>query len=120
MSAGERIIFVDRDGTLIREPADNQVDCLDKVELLPGVIAAMQRLRDRGYTFVMVSNQDGLGTDSFPEQDFRIVQDFVLRLFNSQGIRFRDVFICPHFASDGCACRCTADSRVRRSGLSHQ
>ena len=105
MSAGERIIFVDRDGTLIREPADNQVDRLDKVELLPGVIAAMQRLRDRGYAFVMVSNQDGLGTDSFPEQDFRIVQDFVLRLFNSQGIRFRDVFICPHFASDGCACR---------------
>ena len=105
MNNGNAIIFVDRDGTLIREPADQQVDRLDKVELLPGVIAGMQRLRDAGYEFVMVSNQDGRGTSSFPEDAFARVQDFVLSLFKSQGLEFREVFICPHFETDGCSCR---------------
>ena len=105
MNSGNAIVFVDRDGTLIREPADQQVDRLDKVELLPGVIASMQRLRDAGYEFVMVSNQDGRGTSSFPEEAFARVQDFVLSLFDSQGLPFRDVLICPHFESDGCSCR---------------
>ena len=105
MNNGNAIIFVDRDGTLIREPADQQVDRLDKVELLPGVIASMQRLRDAGYEFVMVSNQDGRGTSSFPEEAFARVQDFVLSLFDSQGLQFREVFICPHFATDECSCR---------------
>ena len=105
MNNGDAIIFVDRDGTLICEPADQQVDRLDKVKLLPGVIAGMQRLRDAGYNFVMVSNQDGRGTASFPEEAFATVQEFVLDLFDSQGIRFREVFICPHLETDGCSCR---------------
>ncbi len=105
MNNGNAIIFVDRDGTLIREPADQQVDRLDKVELLPGVIASMLRLRDAGYEFVMVSNQDGRGTSSFPEEAFARVQDFVLSLFDSQGLQFREVFICPHFETDECMCR---------------
>ncbi|MGI9309875.1 MAG: bifunctional histidinol-phosphatase/imidazoleglycerol-phosphate dehydratase HisB [Gammaproteobacteria bacterium] len=100
-----KIAFVDRDGTMIIEPEDKQVDRLDKVALLPGVISAMQRLRDAGFDFVMVSNQDGIGTDSFPEADFILVQDFVIELFASQGITFREIFICPHFAADECDCR---------------
>ena len=100
-----KIVFIDRDGTMIREPADNQVDRLDKIQLVPGVIAAMQRLRDAGFDFVMVSNQDGLGTDSFPETDFRLVQNFVLELFASQGLSFREILICPHLPDDGCNCR---------------
>ncbi len=105
MSTPLRIAFVDRDGTLIREPADKQVDRLDKIELVPGVIPALLRLRDAGYRFVMVSNQDGLGTDSFPEDDFRIPQEFTLDLFASQGIEFDEVFVCPHFQADNCECR---------------
>ncbi|MFQ5635963.1 MAG: histidinol-phosphatase, partial [Gammaproteobacteria bacterium] len=101
----EKIAFVDRDGTLIWEPLDEQVDRLDKVSLIPGVIPALLRLRDAGYQFVMITNQDGRGTDSFPEEDFRLCQDFVVELFNSQGIGFREVFVCPHFPEDGCACR---------------
>ncbi len=100
-----KIAFLDRDGTLILEPADEQVDRLDKVALVDGVMPALLRLRDAGYEFVMVSNQDGLGTPSFPEADFRLVQDFVLQLFASQGIGFREVFICPHRPSDNCECR---------------
>jgi imidazoleglycerol-phosphate dehydratase/histidinol-phosphatase len=105
MSAPLRIAFVDRDGTLIKEPADQQVDRLDKIELVPGVIAALLRLKDAGYRFVMISNQDGRGTDSFPENDFVGPQDFTVQLFASQGISFDEIFICPHFDRDGCACR---------------
>jgi imidazoleglycerol-phosphate dehydratase/histidinol-phosphatase len=99
------IAFLDRDGTLIWEPPDEQVDRLDKVELVPGVIPALLRLKEAGYEFVMVTNQDGLGTDSFPTADFQLVQDFVVGLFRSQGIHFRDVFICPHRPADACGCR---------------
>jgi imidazoleglycerol-phosphate dehydratase/histidinol-phosphatase len=81
MSATQRIAFVDRDGTMIKEPADQQVDSLAKIELVPGAIPAMLRLKDAGYRFVMVSNQDGRGTDSFPEDDFRVPQDFTVELF---------------------------------------
>jgi imidazoleglycerol-phosphate dehydratase/histidinol-phosphatase len=105
MAAAGKIAFLDRDGTLIIEPADEQVDRLDKIALVPGVIPALLRLRDSGYEFAMVTNQDGLGTASFPETDFRRVQDFVLELFRSQGIAFSHVFICPHRPTDRCACR---------------
>jgi imidazoleglycerol-phosphate dehydratase/histidinol-phosphatase len=99
------VLFVDRDGTLIEEPADNQVDRLDKVRLLPGVFAALSEFRRAGYRLVMVSNQDGLGTERYLQQHFDQVQAFVLRLFASQGIEFDQVFICPHFEHEQCACR---------------
>jgi imidazoleglycerol-phosphate dehydratase/histidinol-phosphatase len=105
MTRGRRIAFLDRDGTLIVEPPDEQVDRLDKIALVPGVIPALLRLRDAGFEFVMVTNQDGLGTDSFPEADYRAVQDFVLALFASQGIEFLDVLVCPHLPDAGCDCR---------------
>ena len=101
----DRILFIDRDGTLIAEPADFQVDSLSKVCFVEGVVPALLELRDNGYRFVMVSNQDGLGTDAFPEQQFSECQNHMLALFQSQGIVFDEIFICPHTASDGCECR---------------
>jgi imidazoleglycerol-phosphate dehydratase / histidinol-phosphatase len=102
---GERILFIDRDGTLIEEPADEQVDSLAKLKLMPGVISALLSLRDAGFRFVLVSNQEGLGTPSFPEASFREPQDYLRDLLASQGIRFDAEFFCPHRADDGCACR---------------
>lgn len=101
----ERVLFIDRDGTLIREPDDEQVDRLDKVELVDGVIPALLALKEHGFRFVIVSNQDGLGTDSFPAEHFELCQQHMLKLFSSQGIDFDDVFICPHRPGDGCDCR---------------
>ena len=101
----QNILFIDRDGTLIEEPHDNQVDDLAKIRLCPGVMPALQSLVKAGFTLVMVSNQDGLGSASFPQSDFQRCHDFILELFSSQGIRFSEVFICPHTSSDGCACR---------------
>jgi imidazoleglycerol-phosphate dehydratase/histidinol-phosphatase len=99
------ILFVDRDGTLVEEPDDERVDRLDKVRLLPGVFAALQRLQRAGYRLVMVSNQDGIGSEQFPRAHFEQVHQFVLQLFSSQGIEFDAVFICPHFAHEQCECR---------------
>ncbi len=98
MTQLRKILFLDRDGTLIEEPADFQVDALEKIRLLPGVIPALLRCRDAGYRMVMVSNQDGLGTDSFPTEHFERVQNFVIALFASQGIAFDAIHIDPHFA----------------------
>jgi imidazoleglycerol-phosphate dehydratase/histidinol-phosphatase len=100
-----KVLFIDRDGTLIEEPHDNQVDALHKIRLVKDVIPALLDLAAAGYRFVMVSNQDGLGTSSFPEEDFQICQDHVVALFESQGIRFDEVFVCPHFEADHCECR---------------
>ncbi len=95
-----RILFIDRDGTLIEEPADEQIDSLEKLALVEGVIPALLRLRDAGYEFVIVSNQDGLGTESYPEEDFRIPHEKMHQLFSSQGIHFAAEHIDPHFEHD--------------------
>ena len=98
MSRRRRILFLDRDGTLIEEPADEQVDRLDKLRLVPGVIPALLCLRDAGYEFVMVTNQDGLGTESFPRAQFEAPQALLLQILESQGIRFAAIHVDPHFA----------------------
>ncbi|MBT8131914.1 MAG: bifunctional histidinol-phosphatase/imidazoleglycerol-phosphate dehydratase HisB [Gammaproteobacteria bacterium] len=102
---GRAILFIDRDGTLIEEPADEQVDRLDKIRLLPDVIPALTTLRDAGYRFVMVSNQDGLGTEAFPTETFEGPQQFLANLFAGQGISFEATLICPHLPADQCDCR---------------
>ena len=101
----QAVLFIDRDGTLIEEPPDQQVDRLDKVRLLPAVMASLAQLRRAGFHLVMVSNQDGLGSEGYPRERFEQVQRFVLDLFASQGIEFDAVFICPHFAREHCECR---------------
>ena len=100
-----RILFIDRDGTMIVEPADKQIDSLEKLELIAGVIPALLLLRDAGYEFVMVSNQDGRGTESFPEEDFILPHRKMLELFASQGITFTAEHIDPHFESDNAPTR---------------
>ncbi len=101
----ERVLFIDRDGTLVREPADFQVDAVGKVQLVKDVIPSLLELAQHGYRFVMVSNQDGLGTSAFPQIDFEKAHNHILALFNSQGISFDEIFICPHMPEEGCDCR---------------
>jgi imidazoleglycerol-phosphate dehydratase / histidinol-phosphatase len=98
-------LFIDRDGTLVEEPPDEQVDSLEKVRFMPGVFAALADLTRHGYRLVMVTNQDGLGTASFPRAAFEKPQQFILETLRSQGVEFDAVFVCPHLKSDGCGCR---------------
>uniref|UniRef100_UPI0025FE91A0 histidinol-phosphatase n=1 Tax=Pseudoxanthomonas sp. TaxID=1871049 RepID=UPI0025FE91A0 len=87
------ILFIDRDGTLIEEPEDFQIDAYEKVRFVAGVIPALLKLRDAGYEFVIVSNQDGLGSEQYPRASFDGPQALMMQVFESQGIRFRDVLI---------------------------
>lgn len=96
----KRILFIDRDGTLIREaPPSYQIDSFDKLEFYPGMFEYMGRIaREFDYELLMVTNQDGLGTKSFPEETFWPVQNFVLKALEGEGIRFSQVYIDKTFA----------------------
>ena len=101
----KKYLFIDRDGTLVTEPEDYQVDALSKVKFEKNVIPALLKLKEHGFTFVMVSNQDGLGTDSFPLNTFTPAHELILNTLESQGIDFEQVLICPHKPEDNCSCR---------------
>ena len=111
--SGRRIVFLDRDGTLNEETADEQIDSLEKVRLMPGVVPALLALKQAGFGFVMVTNQDGLGTPGFPQERFDLAHRFILDLLSSQGIEFEAVCICPHFKRDNCECRKPAIGMVK-------
>ena len=102
----EKILFIDRDGTIIEEPkSDFQIDSLEKLRFEKGAIPTLLKLKNFGFKFVLVSNQDGLGSQSFPKEDFEIAHQKMLDILQSCGIEFKDIFICPHFENENCECR---------------
>lgn len=102
----QKILFIDRDGTLVEEPDDEQVDSFDKLKFVKGVFRNLGFIRSKlDFRFVMVSNQDGLGTESFPENIFWPVHNFIMNTFEGEGITFDDVLIDRHFPDDNSPCR---------------
>lgn len=103
----KRVLFIDRDGTLIKEvPPTYQIDSLDKVEFYPKVFVNMARIAaELDYELVMVTNQDGLGTASFPEDTFWPAQNMILKAFENEGVTFSEVFIDRSFPADNAPTR---------------
>ena len=90
----KKVLFIDRDGTIIEEPAEEQVDSFDKMVFLPGAITCLSKIaREMDYEMVLVSNQDGLGTASYPEDTFWPVQNLMIRTLKGEGVEFREIFI---------------------------
>ena len=108
----KKTLFIDRDGTVIAEPpADYQVDSLEKLEFIPGAISALRTLRELDFELVMATNQDGLGTEAFPEEDFRPPHEKMLRTLAGEGVAFDDMLIDRTFESDD------APTRKPRTGM---
>jgi imidazoleglycerol-phosphate dehydratase/histidinol-phosphatase len=101
----KKVVFLDRDGTLIVEPPDEQIDSFEKLELIPGVIQGLRLLIDRGFELVMVSNQDALGSARYPLEAFEGPHNKLLGVLKGEGISFSQIFICPHTPADNCGCR---------------
>ena len=97
----KKVLFIDRDGTLIREPEDEQIDSLEKLEFYPGVFQYLARIAaELEYELVMVTNQDGLGTDSFPEETFWPTHNKVIKAFENEGVRFSEILIDRSFPQE--------------------
>jgi len=108
----KKALFIDRDGTLIVEPPDEQVDSLEKLEFIPGAITAMHKIADYlDFELVMVTNQDGLGMDSYPESNFRLVQNKILKTLEGEGIIFNEILIDRSLPADN------SPTRKPRTGL---
>ena len=96
----KKVLFIDRDGTIIKETSDEQIDAFDKLVFYPKVFQYLGKIaKELDFEIVMITNQDGLGTDSFPEDTFWSVHNFIIDTFKAEGITFKEQFI-------DCACTC--------------
>ena len=107
----KKALFIDRDGTLLVEPADEQIDALEKFAFVPGAISGMKALTGLGFELVMVSNQDGLGTPSFPTETFLPCQQLLIDTLRGEGVEFDNILIDKSFPEDN------APTRKPRTGL---
>ncbi|QSB25158.1 bifunctional histidinol-phosphatase/imidazoleglycerol-phosphate dehydratase HisB [Flavobacterium sp. CLA17] len=108
----KKVLFIDRDGTIVLEPENYQLDALEKVEFYPKAFQYLAKIAgELDYELAMVTNQDGLGTDSFPEDTFWPTQNFILKAFENEGVLFDEIFVDRSFPEDN------APTRKPRTGM---
>ena len=108
----KKVLFIDRDGTLVLEPENYQLDSLSKLEFYPKVFQYLSKIaQELDFELVMVTNQDGLGTSSFPEDTFWPTQNFILKAFENESVTFEELFIDRSFPEDN------APTRKPRTGM---
>lgn len=108
----KKVLFIDRDGTIVLEPENYQLDSLDKLEFYPKAFQYLAKIANElDYELAMVTNQDGLGTDSFPEDTFWPTQNFILKAFENEGVVFDEIFVDRSFPEEN------APTRKPRTGM---
>jgi imidazoleglycerol-phosphate dehydratase/histidinol-phosphatase len=108
----KKVLFIDRDGTIVLEPKDLQLDSLDKLEFYPKAFQYLAKIASElDYELAMVTNQDGLGTNSFPEDTFWPTQNFILKAFENEGVKFDEIYVDRSFPEDN------APTRKPRTGM---
>ena len=108
----KKVLFIDRDGTIVLEPENYQLDCLSKLEFYPNAFQYLAKIaKELDFELAMVTNQDGLGTSSFPEETFWPTQNFILKSFENEGVVFKEIFIDKSFPEDN------APTRKPRTGM---
>ncbi|MBS3739182.1 MAG: histidinol-phosphatase, partial [Psychroflexus sp.] len=108
----KKLLLIDRDGTIIKEPEDEQIDSFQKLEFYPGAISNLAKISKlREYELVMITNQDGLGKDAYPENTFWPVQNFIVQTLENEGVLFKDILIDKTFPHEN------ADTRKPKTGL---
>ncbi len=102
----KKVLFIDRDGTIIKEPADEQIDAFEKLIFYPKAFTYLGKIaQELDFELVMVTNQDGLGTDSYPDESFWPVQNFIIKSFENEGVIFKNVIIDKTFPSENAKTR---------------
>ncbi|MGB1282910.1 MAG: bifunctional histidinol-phosphatase/imidazoleglycerol-phosphate dehydratase HisB [Polaribacter sp.] len=102
----KKVLFIDRDGTLIKEPADEQTDSFEKLEFYPKVFQGLSKIaKELDFEIVMITNQDGLGTAVYPENTFWPVHNFIIKTFEAEGVVFKKQYIDRTFAKDNAPTR---------------
>ena len=108
----KKLLLIDRDGTIIKEPEDEQIDSFEKLEFYPGAIYYLKKIALlQEFELIMVTNQDGLGTEAYPEDTFWPVQNFIVKTLENEGIHFKDILIDKTFPHEN------ADTRKPKTGL---
>ena len=108
----KKLLLIDRDGTIIKEPEDEQIDSFEKLEFYPGAIYYLIKIAQlQEFELIMVTNQDGLGTKAYPEDTFWPVQNFIVKTLENEGIHFKDILIDKTFPHEN------ADTRKPKTGL---
>jgi len=108
----KKVLFIDRDGTIVLEPENYQLDCLSKLDFYPNAFQYLAKIaKELDYELAMVTNQDGLGTSSFPEDTFWPTQNFIIKAFENEGVKFNEIFIDKSFPEDN------APTRKPRTGM---
>lgn len=100
-----KVVFLDRDGTLIVDPPDERVDRISKIHLFPDTLKAMRRLAELEYSVIIVTNQMGIAEGRITEEDFDRLNGIVLELLESTGVKVLKTYVCPHKPEDKCECR---------------
>lgn len=102
----KKVLFIDRDGTMVKEPSDEQIDSFEKLVFYPKALQYLPKIaKELEYELVMVTNQDGLGTSSFPEDTFWPVHNFIVETFKNEGVVFNEIVIDKTFAADNAPTR---------------